>query len=341
MVTQDPDNGHKFNHQANGLPKIVKVSAIPKNGEAWKFFNNLVTPIRMPPTSPSQTIPSRGRVRQTTLNVVSSGKLKEQVCLLCLEEVVSNDNRSSDSWTVCLCTIANTSNGEQHLKSKHGKHTDVIDFFLKKGSKKASTGALDSGTVNTDIRHSMSKARAEKSRVLQTEWLLLNHVPHNKIMNPEFLELMKFHDPTFLPVSNKTFRDLAEARFQKMIQKIKELLKQNREDLSPMKWLSLCQDIWNSINNDGVLGSSLRLVNRDMELYTIATFLQKNNESHKAEDITKMLEEGYKERYGIDLKQEMAYGSSDTCAAAKKVSSELLAEQDDCEMHICQLVMCK
>jgi len=41
----------------------------------------------------------------------------------------------------------------------------------------------------------------------------------------------------------------------------------------------------------------------------------------------------------LDIKKDVVYCSSDTASAARKVSSELELTQDDCTMHVIQLII--
>ena len=63
---------------------------------------------------------------------------------------------------------------------------------------------------------------------------------------------------------------------------------------------------------DGALGSSLRLITKDMTTYTIAAILDKNNASHGSDEVHEALQKLYKKRYSIDLDKEAAFIASDT-----------------------------
>ena len=78
---------------------------------------------------------------------------------------------------------------------------------------------------------------------------------------------------------------------------------------------------------DGALGSLVKVMTRDMEVYTIAAVPRKNNATHKAKEISGVLETVYQTRYNISLKKEAAYVASDTCSTAQNVSKNLEAEQ--------------
>ena len=67
---------------------------------------------------------------------------------------------------------------------------------------------------------------------------------------------------------------------------------------------------------DGALGISVKVMTRDVEVYTIAAVLRKNNATHKAKEIAGALETVYQTRYNISLKKEAAYVARDTCNAA-------------------------
>ena len=67
-----------------------------------------------------------------------------------------------------------------------------------------------------------------------------------------------------------------------MIEGIKRLFCANIRDMAVLKWLSVGHDIWNTMIMDGALSSSVKVMTRDMEVYTIAAVLRKNNATHKA-----------------------------------------------------------
>jgi len=106
-----------------------------------------------------------------------------------------------------------------------------------------------------------------------------------------------------------------------------------------MKWLSMGHDIWNTCVMDGALGSCVKIMTNNMELYTVATVLKKHNLSHTAAEVAGVLEEVYKARYGISLKGSISHIGSDTTPSAKNVAKVLESEQDDCEMHVVNLVI--
>ena len=112
-----------------------------------------------------------------------------------------------------------------------------------------------------------------------------------------------------------------------MITGIKNLLDDNRRNLAGLKWLSNKHDIWHSMMMYTDLGSSVKVITREMEVYTIATVLQKHNVSYSADKVGKFLESVCMTRYGISLKNEAGYVASDRTQLAQNSLSTLDTEQ--------------
>ena len=74
---------------------------------------------------------------------------------------------------------------------------------------------------------------------------------------------------------------------------------------------------------DGALGRKVKVMTREMEVYTIASVPRKNNATHKAKEISGVLETVYQTRYNISLKKDAACVASDTCNAAQNVSKHI------------------
>ena len=160
---------------------------------------------------------------------------------------------------------------------------------------------------------------------LMTKWMVYNHVPHNVTLNPEFRELMQFLDPKFVPFGRRTFIAEMEKMFKSMIKGIVKLL--NHNGIPGLVAVSITHDIWNTLLMDGALGSSVRVVTSEMEVYTIAALLTKHNVDHTAETVAGILDKMYMTRYDLNVKDDVNYIGSDTCRAAQNVSRELNAEQ--------------
>ena len=137
---------------------------------------------------------------------------------------------------------------------------------------------------------------------------------------------MQHFDLNYTPIARTTYLAKCGTMFNSIITGIKKLLDANGRNLAGLKWLNVGHDIWNSMIMDGALGSSVKVMTRDMEVYTIASVLQKHNVSHSADEVGKVLENIYQTRYGISLKKEAGHVASDTTPSAQNVSSTLDAE---------------
>ena len=250
------------------------------------------------------------------------------ICKICLSEINAKEHATNMSWMSALCKQANTANAESHLAG-HSNNERVKKYFKKKEQRKGSTGALSSGNVESGDGGALVKSLICMKKItineLMTKWMVYNHVPHNVTLNPEFRELMQFLDPKFVPFERRTFIAEMEKMFKSMIKGIVKLL--NHNGIPGLVAVSITHDIWNTLLMDGALGSSVRVVTSEMEVYTIAALLTKHNVDHTAETVAGILDKMYTTRYDLNVKDDVDYIGSDTCRAAQNVSRELNTEQ--------------
>mmetsp|Transcript_32277 Transcript_32277/g.67858 ORF Transcript_32277/g.67858 Transcript_32277/m.67858 type:complete len:853 (-) Transcript_32277:67-2625(-) len=336
--------------QDNGLPSLVKFKTTVGSSDVWKVIRQLTKPITQISVAPSTA--RKVKSLQFKLNAPTVKK-HSHVCLLCLEEVTNLglEGRHNESWAKALCKVTNSGNGMSHLVRCHSAHKDVKAILEKKEAEENAQGVLDaippagvsepsnSTTQSNTVGKNFIKQQKKAIIRLQARWLGLNGIPHHYTQVPEFAEMFRLFDKNFVPIARETFMKELEKLFKRMIQGIIKLVETNREELSGLRWLSICHDMWNTLTMDGALGSSLKLTTKDMETYTIAAILEKNNVSHSAPDIGAQLQKTYMERFGIDLKKETNSCAADTCKAAANVAGVLEADGEDCEMHIVSLIM--
>lgn len=326
----------------NGLPKLVELKPIqPKlTSEVWKYFRQMKLPI-------FQKIDSRKPSKVLKLDFGKADRFREltHVCILCLGEVKELENPHNTSWAKALFKMTKTGNAIKHLCKAHPTHPCVVALLKKKKAEEIAKGSLDAvgsnpRTEEVQIENAIYKQSASNMRTLQAKWLALNSVPHEITQSPEFLAMFRSYDQKFVPIARETFMEELDKMFLNMCNGIKKLVGANRLELGNGKWLTICHDMWNTINMDGALGSSLKLTTKEMQTYTIAAVLEKNNISHGAVDVAEVLQTIYNDRYDIDLKNEVASCASDTCKSAANVSGNLDAEQQcDCEMHVVSLCL--
>ena len=125
----------------------------------------------------------------------------------------------------------------------------------------------------------------------------------------------------------------------KMCRGIARLIEDCSVEYENEKFLLHSQDMWSDKNQNSMLGSSIKLITRDMRCLSIATCLIPNNESHKADYVAGELDRIYMERYGFPLSQRVLFTGSDTTPLSRNVSYHLDAIQGDCEMHSSQLAL--
>ena len=147
-------------------------------------------------------------------------------------------------------------------------------------------------------------------------------------------------DLNFKPVARETYLKGLRNTFLSMVSGITVLSNGCRCDMGGMgNWLSVVHDIWTSIANNGILGSSIKLTTSAMETYTTATVLKKNNLTHSAEPVANQLQLTYQDRYNIDLRKEAGNVTSDTTPSEHNVGACLDAYQRDCQMHVISPVL--
>ncbi len=177
-------------------------------------------------------------------------------------------------------------------------------------------------------------------QLLQIKFISFNGYQQNIIQVPKFAAMFQAYDPKFQPISCLTYVAGVSSLFLKMLKGIKSLVADARCDLGKLdNWLSICHDLWTSINTNGILGSSIKLTTSDMESHTIACTLKKHNDSHAAEHVAQCLQEVYEERFGIDLSKEAGFVASDTTPCAHNVGEKLGSIQNDYTMHITSLII--
>ena len=112
------------------LPATVKSNPLTGTiSPVWGFYHRLEVPIHKHTHSENKAF-GMNKVKATKVKVFT------HLCLECLKEVESLGD---------IRKVINTSNAENHLKSKHGKIPAVIEFLEEKERKAKSKGAFDSG----------------------------------------------------------------------------------------------------------------------------------------------------------------------------------------------------
>ena len=203
-----------------------------------------------------------------------------------------------------------------------------------KAGSKAKTSSRQS-----DVNVGLNAMKKDTAKELQAKLLLLNNLPHSLLHLPEFKELMNLYDPQWTPIARETFVDLSTKMYNRMVKEVKNLLQECKGDMHGEKFVSIVHDMWTSINKDGVLGSCVKFVDSDFNVYHIATLFEQHNGDHSAEAMAAVLEQKYKDQYNIVVRDDVVYITSDTASAAKNVADILEGLQDDCNMHVLSLIL--
>ena len=91
---------------------------------------------------------------------------------------------------------------------------------------------------------------------------------------------MQHLDPTHKPLGRTTFLTIFQTMFNLMIDRIERLIDANSKEMAGLKWLSVGHDIWNTMIMDAVLGSLMKVMTREMEVYNIIAARSKHNSSY-------------------------------------------------------------
>ena len=302
----DPwDKDNPFNFTVFGLPRQLKVSVPKGQSPVWDFYLCLdVKAVEITNLKTKRGGGSEGGVGiKAFMPVVESKRISTHICRCCIEDL-QDTQCTIVSWRRALCKHQNVANAEKHLTNKHGDNPKVIKFLEDKANKKHSTGAFDSGNAgeignpggHTMITKAIRQTKDERTRHLTATWLINNHLGHNTTQSDEFRDLMTHLDPGFKPIDRSTFNKILQQQFKRMISGIVKILCDNANDFDGVKWLTIGHDIWNTVVMDGALGSCIRIMTKDMEVYNIAAVLRKHNVSHCADEVGDVLEEVYQTR---------------------------------------------
>ena len=83
----------------------------------------------------------------------------------------------------------------------------------------------------------------------------------------------------------------------------------------------------------------MKFIDSEFKVYHIATLFEQENRSHAATDMAQVLSEKYKDVLNIVVKDDVVYVTSDTTGSAQNVADQLELLQDDCEMHVLNLIL--
>ena len=304
-------------------------------------------------------VPAPGRKNRVLFSTCS---IKRTVHMPFLRKLAANPNTNLVvDWIKALGSITNTGNATNTLEKCVGYDVEARKYFAEKVSdfvstmnptfililyfKTAAQETTKSKTKgkttsrDSDVNAGLSKMKEEKDKELQAKLLLLNNLPHQILHTPEFKELMQLYNPKWNPIARETFVKLAKKMFNRMTKEIKELFHDCKANMHGEAFLSILHDMWTSLNKDGVLGSCVKFVDSDFNVYHVATLFELQNSNHGAEKMAEVLKQKYKDVYNIVVKDDVVYITSDTCPAARNVAQELEGLQDDCEMHVLSLIL--
>ena len=136
------------------------------------------------------------------------------------------------------------------------------------------------------------------------------------------------------------FHDHLDTEFRAFQKNVAAMLTKEFSLSHGMAFMNLTHDMWTNANNDNLLGTSIRLIDSDFKIVTLAVLLSKNNVSHAADFNGTFIILRFLENYHLDIERYTKFVTSDTTPSAKNVADYIGdAEQVDCEMHVLNLCM--
>ena len=104
----------------------VECAAATKPAPVWLFYHK-------PATSIFEKIGATRRVFGMRMLPTLRTKEYHNVCTECINDVKElGTHTNKESWCRSLCRIANATNEENHLRSKHGDIQAINDYFYQK-----------------------------------------------------------------------------------------------------------------------------------------------------------------------------------------------------------------
>jgi hypothetical protein len=311
-----------------GIPKTIQHSPIVYGvtSDVWQFFHKLATPYH--------------NKRQKT----AAGST--HICMLCLGNINEKTKKSLDTWKNALKKPVHAQHAREHIKKKHTGHPRTkkwIEDKAKEFDKRTTLGISQSPPTlanPSNLEIAFNNASTYNVRQSIFQWIVYENIPFNAVQSEYFKQMFRCIQPSFVSMSRDTFIDLLNREFEDFVGKVVILLDVEKNNSHGVPIISVCHDMWTTINNDNVLGSSVRLITKDFDLLQIACLLTKNNITHGAEWNAITLQEEYLNRYGVELSEEVKYMTSDTASAARAVSGHVEdMDQVDCEMHVVNLAL--
>lgn len=297
-----------------------------------------------------------------------SGKPYHNLCLLCCESIKARAKTTRYSWEEALRNTKHASNAKDHIKSMHKDHPLAI-LAEQKVTEKAKDdvenaeaearsvldlSVVDTTTSNTttspglkaDSSITTSKSTKRFFRpnekmvsVLISKWLVNQGLPYTVCISNSFLDVIRAAtgDPEFPILSRDRHRRLLNGQFQLFCDLVGELLSSAFQKACSIKFLNLIHDIWTSCGKDSIVGASVAFIDSKWRFRYIAMLATVKNDGHNAPLVAKLIENGFKVKYGVDIRSMTRYTMSDTTPSAKNVADNLGTEQEDCSMHLLSL----
>mmetsp|Transcript_20420 Transcript_20420/g.42508 ORF Transcript_20420/g.42508 Transcript_20420/m.42508 type:complete len:532 (-) Transcript_20420:27-1622(-) len=102
--------------------------------------------------SPESKPKAAAKVQSPAKRNARSSKSFSNICLLCMKTVRSLPNPPPNAWTAALCNVnGKSTNAEKHLKTKHAKEPEVVEYFIQKEKKKQFNNPNGIGSSTSSI----------------------------------------------------------------------------------------------------------------------------------------------------------------------------------------------
>jgi hypothetical protein len=91
--------------------------------------------------------------------------------------------------------------------------------------------------------------------------------------------------PSLIAIRRNTFTSLLDSELDPFLTTISNVVANEKINAYGMPLPSVCHDMWTTLMNDKVLGSSLRFITKDFKLVQIACIMLKNNINPKSKTL--------------------------------------------------------
>ncbi|OWZ02320.1 hypothetical protein PHMEG_00026136 [Phytophthora megakarya] len=286
-------------------------------------------------------------------------KMYRNICLLCCEEIIEREKKTPYTSEEALRITKHTSNAKDHITSKHKYYplavlaeqtiaqkakddvvsaeadtSDVLDLTgetaaattttTTRGAAATANSVVSSGSTGRVGPQRFFKANEKTLHVLISKWLITQVIPFTACRSAPFDEMMR------AAMANPDFPMLSRDRHDKLFQEFGQTCK--------FQYLNLIHDMWTNCGKDSIAGASVAFIDTTWGFSFIAMLVTVKNDGHNAPQVAKVIESGFQAKYDVYIRSMARFTESDTTPSARNVAYHIDTEQEDCSMHLLNLL---